>query len=408
MENTRPPFDPDRETRPFFWFMTLVLAVMYALTLIQQPALRQPLLLALFSVLLIVHILLHWALRVLAEQAKWVLPYLILQGALACAITLLSQNIGMMFGLFMALVGEAIGVYGLTRRGLVLAAAYLAISLVNYSLLVGVSQIIWWLLGAGPTVVFVVLYVQLYSRQMNANIRAQALLTELEAANRQLTEYAAQVEDLTIAAERQRMARELHDTLSQGLAGLILRLEAADAHLAGGHPEKARGIVQQTMEMARITLADARRAIDDLRRGGAATLEESITLEAARFTQATGIPCPVEILLPRSLPTAYEDTVLRILSEGLANIARHAQARRAWVILSASVESVTIEIGDDGRGFDLQTADQPGHYGLLGMRERARLVGGSLAITSSPGQGCTLRLALPLVERDLRGENASQ
>ena len=81
------------------------------------------------------------------------------------------------------------------------------------------------------------------------------LLAELETANRQLTEYAARVEDLTIAAERQRMARELHDTLSQGLAGLILQLEAADAHLAANRPERARGILEQSMEKARGTPA---------------------------------------------------------------------------------------------------------------------------------------------------------
>jgi len=91
------------------------------------------------------------------------------------------------------------------------------------------------------------------------------LLAELESANRQLTEYAARVEDLTIAAERQRMARELHDTLSQGLAGLILQLEAADAHLAADRPERARGILEQSMEKARGTLKEARQVIDDLR-----------------------------------------------------------------------------------------------------------------------------------------------
>ena len=107
----------------------------------------------------------------------------------------------------------------------------------------------------------------MYSRQADARVKAQELLAELEAANRRLTESADQIEDLTLANERQRMARELHDTLAQGLAGLILQLEAADSHLASGHPDRAQAIVQQAMTRARETLAESRRAIDGLRAG---------------------------------------------------------------------------------------------------------------------------------------------
>ena len=125
------------------------------------------------------------------------------------------------------------------------------VSFANY---VGIDSIGWWALGTFPIVLFVVIYVTMYMRQIEARAQAQALAVELEKANQQLSEYADRVEDLTIANERQRIARELHDTLSQGLAGLILQLEAADANLSANHPEKARAIVQQTMDHARATL----------------------------------------------------------------------------------------------------------------------------------------------------------
>ena len=251
------------------------------------------------------------------------------------------------------------------------------------------------------------IYVVLYTRQAQAREQAQSLLVELEAANRQLADYAAQVEDLTIASERQRMARQLHDTLSQGLAGVILQLEAADAHLTMGRPERAQGILQQTMGQARATLSDARRAIGDLRQvqNGPEDLVEALRDEVDHFTRATGIPCELEIDLAEAVPPALGETVLRSVSESLSNIARHANAHRACLRLSSLDGQLLVEVRDDGGGFD-PLAVQAGHYGLLGMRERARLVGGSMEIDSAPGAGTVITLHLPLsleVEAGSRG-----
>jgi NarL family two-component system sensor histidine kinase YdfH len=141
------------------------------------------------------------------------------------------------------------------------------------------------------------------------------------------------VQDLTLANERQRMARELHDTLAQGLAGLILQLEAASTHLANGRNDRAQTILQQAMTRARATLADARRAIDDLRAGQtpAHDLEAALREQVAHFTDATGIPCALDVSLESELPDAAREHVLRAITEGLTNIARHAQAQHAWV-----------------------------------------------------------------------------
>jgi NarL family two-component system sensor histidine kinase YdfH len=343
-----------------------------------------------------VHIALHW-LSARLRTWNWAAIYLVVQISLAFVIVILAGNFGPMLGLYLGLIGEIVGLLREKPRWAAVAvASCLGLSLINFGLLVGWGELYWWLLAVVPMAFFVILYVVMYSRQAEARSRAQALLKDLEAANRQLTEYAAQVEDLTIANERQRMARELHDTLSQGLAGLILQLEAVDAHLAGNRLERARTIVQQTMERARATLADARRAIDDLRRGEPRDLEESIRQEVSRFTDTTGIPCDLDIHLPPNLPEALCEPALRSVAEALTNIAYHAQAHHASVRLATADNSLAIEICDDGQGFDPQTINQLGHYGLLGMRERVRLAGGSLEIESTPGSGTSLKLKFPL------------
>jgi len=261
-------------------------------------------------------------------------------------------------------------------------------------LLTSAASLGWWALGTIPIVIFTGLYVLMYLRQVEAREQAQTLLRDLEAANRQLSEYAARVEDLTISSERQRMARELHDTLSQGLAGLILQLEAVDAHLAGNRTERGRSILRQSMEKARAALADARRAIDDLRQPTERDLAEAVREEAERFTVATGIHCAPEIDLAADVPEAVAETAIRAVAEGLTNIARHASARTVTLRLAGKEKELELEICDDGVGFD-PAAVEAGHYGLLGMRERVRLAGGRLEVRSGSGEGTCITIRFP-------------
>ncbi|MCB0232342.1 MAG: sensor histidine kinase, partial [Anaerolineae bacterium] len=249
-----------------------------------------------------------------------------------------------------------------------------------------------------PMTAFVVVYVVLYTRQAEAKAEAQRLLRELETAHRQLAEYAVQVEDLTLAAERQRMARELHDTLAQGLAGLILQLEAAKSQLEAGRTTRTGEIIDQALLRARETLGEARQAIGDLRSsdGVPADLGLAIRREVDRFSAATGIPCAVEVSLSATLPQRSTEHAVRIVSEALSNVALHAEADHVWVSAAQQDDLITITVRDDGVGFD-RDPQKPGagHYGLVGMRERARLAGGMLAVTSAPGRGTAVQLSLP-------------
>ena len=384
----------ESDYRIFFVFMTLVQIGVYLLSLAQNPSLRQPGAAFLFTGLMILHVTLHWLVVPIIQIPGRKALYVIGQGLLAFILTYLSRNTGMVFALYMALIGETIGFLGLSRWSALSTAYFLLLSLANFVLFTNLESAVYWLLTIIPTVIFIGMYVTMYLRQAEAREKAQALASELETANRQLTEYSARVEDLTIANERQRMARELHDTLSQGLAGLILQLEAADAHLAHSRSDKAHTIVANAMVQARSTLADARRAIDDLRQTSLDDLDSALRLEISRFTDATSLPVQFQSEPTPPLPAPVKETLIRAVAEALTNIAQHARAQQVEVNVQMKTKSLLVTIQDDGAGFD-PSAIPAGHYGILGIRERVRLVHGSFDIQSHKDQGTLLHIELP-------------
>ncbi|MGD2155970.1 MAG: sensor histidine kinase [Anaerolineales bacterium] len=385
--------------RVFMVVVTVVLLGLYALTLYNSPSFRTSGRVALFTGLMALHILLYWAIFYFPLNQRWGIGYLILQSVIAFSITWLTQNLTMVFGLYPPLIGLAVGIL----RPLWFAALgivfLLGVGAVSTILMQGWNTLLSWAWVAIPVALFVVVYVTLYGRQADARVQAQKLLGELEEAHLQLVEYAAQIEDLTLVAERQRMARELHDTLAQGLAGLILQLEACSTHLEQGRTARAQEIIHQAMGRARATLADARRAIRDLREApeGAKDFGKVLRREIERFSAATGIPCDLRLELPDPIPEPVGVHAQRIVAEGLANVAQHAQANQAWLHAASDGNQLDLEIRDDGVGFDPSIRSPGDHYGLVGMRERARLAGGSIEITSQVGQGTNLKVTLPLM-----------
>ena len=385
----------ERDPRLFIWLMTLVVAALYVVTLIHQPALRQWAILIPYTALLLVHMGLHWQLENITKRSNWTFWYMIVQGGLALIISWLGNETGMTFALFMALIGEAVGLLRLTRQGLLAGVYYLILMVIILIQRPRQDSLGPLLLGTIPMVIFVVIYVTLYMRQNEAREHAQSLAAELETANRQLSEYAAQVEDLTIANERQRIARELHDTLSQGLAGLILQLEAADAHLSNDRNERARDIITNAMAQARLTLANARGAIDDLRQSSMEDLDSALRLEISRFTDATGIPVLFQADPTPPLPGSVKETLVRAVAEALSNVASHANAKNVEIRLQQKEEYLHVTIQDDGQGFDAASIPA-GHYGILGIKERIRLIHGRFDIQSEHGKGTALNIQVPL------------
>lgn len=400
MNERHAPSEPVQPSRagPFFFMVLLVLVLTLGRPLLADPLLRSAWRLGLVLLLGLLDAALHWTVLRAGpqrpERAGWLLGA---QGLLALGLGVLLQNDFVTLTLSLITLGEAVGVLP-RARALAVGALLLGVS-AAHSLLAdgaeGLSRMLW---TVPPTAIFVIVWVELYQRQARERQRAERALEELDAAHAKLAAYASQVEVLTRTAERQRMARELHDTLAQGLAGLILQLEAMEAHLRRADTAKVDAILRQARERARATLAEAREAIDDLRAAPAgSTLSEFIRAEAARFSSSTGILCELALEEPSSAPPEVSAHAQRFVTECLANIARHARASKVRVALEKHGENLELTVEDDGAGFEPSAVEgQAGHYGLLGIRERARLAQGRFEIDSSPGKGTRAKLAIPL------------
>jgi two-component system, NarL family, sensor kinase len=201
------------------------------------------------------------------------------------------------------------------------------------------------------------------------------------------------------AEERARIAREIHDTLVQGLTAIGLNLEGALAQLADS-PERARERLQRALDVSRESLEEARRSVLDLRAMPLAgrPLGEALAALGRRFTSETGIRVHVRAPAESSFAFRVEAELLRITQEALANVRRHARAGAVEIRLSRLLGRLTLSIRDDGQGFRARRAPGSG-VGILGMQERARVLGGGLRVTSRPGHGTTVRASIPLGAR---------
>jgi len=210
------------------------------------------------------------------------------------------------------------------------------------------------------------------------------------------------------AEERNRLAREIHDTLAQGLAALTMQLEVADALVAGGAAnvratagERLDSAVRAALALARVTLDEARRSVLDLREAPleGRTLREALE-DVARDARSSDPALEVTLAAnteidATGLPPAVEVGLYRVAQQAVANAVRHAHARRISLRLTHRRDHVTLRVEDDGTGFD-PAAIPAGRFGLIGMRERARLLGGTLVVESTPGEGAAIAVRAPL------------
>lgn len=200
--------------------------------------------------------------------------------------------------------------------------------------------------------------------------------------------------------ERKRVARELHDEVAQSIASLMLQLAAIEASVPEGQDtEQQRHLAQQARIYADRTLAETRRMIQDLR---PSTLDDMGLVAAVRWyansrSQATGTQVRFSVSgeVP-ALESTMETAVFRIFQEAISNATRHAQAHNIEVTLSFSEQRLYAEVVDDGVGFDIPEARAKTGVGIVGMEERAELIGGHLSIHSSTGQGTRVSLEVHL------------
>jgi two-component system, NarL family, sensor histidine kinase YdfH len=263
---------------------------------------------------------------------------------------------------------------------------------------------LWRSFSDPTTIVFFVLgYLMLYMQQSQSQRQLEQTHRELQGAYSRLAASARQIETLTLLTERQRIARELHDTLAQGIAGMIMQLEVTSAQLRRKHYLQAHEVLSQALAHARTTLHDARQAITELRSRTPRVdqLLSSVQHEITHFSQQTGIAHHTNLNDLMHTPAHACDHVLRFIGEGLNNVARHAHAHQVRVEAKIVEQRLVITVQDDGQGFDPTNQTlYTGHYGLLGLQERAHLVAGTLSVTSAEGKGTTLEFRVALAAAD--------
>ncbi|MGW6140714.1 sensor histidine kinase [Streptomyces sp. NPDC055144] len=274
-----------------------------------------------------------------------------------------------------------------------------------------------WIVFGGLLAVNVVLAGIMGHLNAKENERARvqaATIAELENTNKALqdamdenaalhTQLLLQAREAGVADERRRLAAEIHDTIAQGLTGIIAQLQV----VAGtADPAQARQHLDRAADLARHSLGEARRSVHNLSPAALenASLSEALKKTVTEWSRRTGVRAEFTVTgTTEQLHDEIEATLLRIAEEALSNAARHAHAGRLGVTLSYMAGEVTLDVRDDGRGFDpleLPARTGTGGFGLDGMRARAERIAGALTVESEPGGGTAVSARVPLVRHD--------
>jgi signal transduction histidine kinase len=248
------------------------------------------------------------------------------------------------------------------------------------------------------------------------NDRRRAVIEELNVVNARLSEtldenaglhaqLLVQAREAGMLDERARMAREIHDTIAQGLTGIVAQLEAAG--VAEGDGEGRRRHIDTARALARESLTEARRSVAALAPGrlADARLPDAIADMAKKWAETAGVDVSVDTTGdPRPLLPEIEVALFRVAQEALANIGKHADATRAGLTLSYMDDVVVLDVRDDGAGFERDTDRAPtggSGFGLAAMEQRVRRVAGTLTVESAPGEGTALSASVPAIPAEV-------
>jgi signal transduction histidine kinase len=318
--------------------------------------------------------------------------YFIIQLGLGATIVALGRGAGFNAILLLPLAGQAVVAlpqYGALAVSIGIMLGYIsAIYATTGNLSTLWDNLVTFLAG----LVFIVVFTQLTVDEGKARAEVERLAVELESANRRLREYAAQAEELATSRERNRLAREIHDGLGHYLTTIHVQLQAAEA-VFNSDPRRARNALEKARALTQTALADVRRSVGALR-----TSEPTLPLPERLKALLSELHEPdlrVELSVtgaPRPLAPTVETACYRAAQQRLNNIRKHSQAAHALLSLDYSQpDRLCLSLSDDGSG----TGDASGGFGLIGIRERLELIGGSLVIHTAPRQGFLLQIEVP-------------
>jgi signal transduction histidine kinase len=349
------------------------------------------------AALLLVYLVALVSERALVRRAEWSRqPYFAFQTGLILALIFLNPDLDYFAILFIPLTAQAMSVLD-RRMAFRWVAAFVIVTTVGMLATQDWPESFAMAMLYASGFFFVASYATVTKRAEIARAQSQALYSELQEAYRSLETYAAQVQALAVVEERNRLARDLHDSVTQALYGLTLSAEAAARQIAAGEVDAASAELRQVQETARQALQEMRLLIFELRppvleeEGLAAALQERLHAVEGRVGLATSLAVEGD----GRLPPVVEMELDRITQEALNNALKHAQAHQIAVRLRQDERTVALEIADDGIGFDTGTARSRGGLGLRGMAERVEHLGGRLAVESRPGEGTRVRVEVP-------------
>src|SRR5712691_6041124 len=239
-----------------------------------------------------------------------------------------------------------------------------------------------------------------YARHLGQTSRERAgLIAELQVAQHALEVARQRDAELAALRERERLARDLHDSLGHALVALSVQLEAVQ-RLYAVDPVRAAAQVDAMKDLTRASMAELRRALEGLRTPGLGdrSLQQALDALSREVGARTGMEVRCQVVAgANALGPAVSETLWRMAQEALTNVEKHADARSAQVCVEMAPHAVTMRISDDGRGLPPDAANRSGHYGLRGMRERLEGLGGTLTMHSNGYGGTLVEACLPII-----------
>jgi len=327
--------------------------------------------------------------------------YLFVQTSIICTVALISPNVDFWTALFLPLVVQVMHIFP-QRTGFVITGIFTSI------------MAVLMLLGPGPDVGLPLIFlngvgyflfaafIAIIREAEAARQESQKQQAELQSAYQQLQTYTAQAEELAVLQERNRLARELHDSVTQSLHSSTLLAEAGQRLLSSGDIERARGYLIRLGEISQQALKEMRLLVYELRPlalsgvGLVGALQQRLDAVERR----SGVEVEFSIDEELELPASVEEELYRIAMEALNNALKHANPIRVTVTIRKEEKDrspcIELSVIDDGIGFDLDTKEGEGGLGLVSMQERIEKLSGELTILSAPGEGTQVKACVNL------------
>jgi signal transduction histidine kinase len=327
--------------------------------------------------------------------------YLSVQTAIICALSLITPEVDFWAALFSPLVVQVMHSFS-QRIGLVITGIFIVIMSVLMLVGLGPQVGLPLILTYGVVYSFLAAFVAIVREAQAAREESQKKAAELQSAHLQLQTYTARAEELAVLQERSRLARELHDSVTQSLYSLTLlavagqrMIQAEDLQQIAGNQDRLGEIAQQALQETRLLVYELR-PLALGREGLISALEQRLETVERR----AGIQARVLVDGEVGLEADLEEELYRIAQEALNNALKHARASQVMLSVRVAEGSVTLEVADNGRGFDVAGIHDTGGLGLMGMQERSDKIGGQLTVRSAPGEGTRVTVTVPLTGQE--------